>query len=99
MNIGGIETTPAALITVTPVAVASAVIAQPNPRRIAFIIYNNSANSVYISYGATAVSAQCTRIIATYTQVEVNATVCYTGVLSAIRNTGTGNVIVTELVR
>ena len=80
------------------VATTSVVIAPANPNRKGFYIYNNSGNSAYINFGPTAVGATPVAIIATYTSFVMVGPICYTGVLSAIRNTGSGVMTVTELI-
>lgn len=84
--------------TVSPsVTTSSVVIVQANPRRRGIIIYNNSANSAYLTYGLTSASNTCTRILATFTQFEMLGPVVYTGAIAAIRNAGSGTLIITEL--
>lgn len=82
--------------TITNVALVSVVIAAANANRKGFIIYNNSANSVYMTYGATTNSATPTAILATFAHYQQGVT-NYTGQISAIRNAGTGNCIFNEL--
>jgi hypothetical protein len=67
-----------------------------NPNRIGLILYNNSANSIYIRYGSPGTSATCTTVIATFAQWVMPQPI-YTGALTACRNAGTGNVIYTEM--
>jgi hypothetical protein len=85
-------------VTGTNVLLASVVICQANPNRKGFIIFNNSANSTYVTFGATSSSATCTYLIATFASLTVNSGCIYTGVMSAIRNSGSGVVTVYELV-
>ncbi len=86
---------------VTPgvnVLLASVVIAPANPRRIGFYIFNNSSNSVYVTLGPTSASSFCTQLIATFATWACNDPICYTGVISAIRNAGSGVCTVHELI-
>jgi hypothetical protein len=83
--------------TTTAVATTSQVIAAANPNRKGFYIWNNSSNSVYISFADTSASAGPTFILATFqSHVMVNGVV-WQGVISAIRNSGSGNIVVWEL--
>ena len=84
------------LKTSTPVVTASIKIANINKNRKGFVVFNNSSNSVYITYGETAVAATCTRILATFNQFESFSTTCWTGEMYAIRNSGSGQVTVWE---
>lgn len=80
------------------VLLASVVIAAANPNRLGFIIFNNSSNSVYVTFGATSVAAACTQLVATFSSWVCMSSVSYTGVISAIRNAGSGVVTVHELI-
>lgn len=79
------------------VLLASVVIAPANPERLGMIIFNNSSNSVYVTFGATSASSTCTRLIPTFASWECLGSVIYTGVVSAIRNAGSGACIAYEL--
>lgn len=80
-----------AITTVTSQIVAA------NPLRRGLFIYNNSANSIYISYSTTASSStKLTIILATFATWTMPYPI-YTGALSAVRNAGTGNALITEL--
>lgn len=96
-----IASVPVTANILTPVTVntTSAVIAPANPNRVGFVIYNNSSNSRYVCLGATATGTLCHKIIATFATWECYGPVCYTGILSAIGNAGTGTMNVVELVR
>ncbi len=85
------------LTTTTNVLLVSVVVAAANSNRKGFIIFNNSSNSTYVTLGSTSVAATCTRLIATFTSWEVTTGVIWTGVISAIRNAGSGGVTVYEL--
>ncbi len=87
-----------AAITISPViTTASVKIIDANPNRLGLILYNNSANSVYIALGSAANSANnMTFIIATFASLVIPAPV-YTGAIYGIRNSGTGTILVTEL--
>lgn len=83
-------------ITNTTVALTQTVVVQANPYRKGMRIYNNSSNSVYLSVGTTCDSANTLfAIVATYSAFEF-ASVNYRGAVCALRNSGTGNVVVTE---
>lgn len=79
------------------VTTTSVVVSPANPKRIGFILFNNSANSCYVNFRPTAASNQCTIIIPTFTQwVWPYSTHCYQGPISVIRNSGTGQIFVTQ---
>lgn len=84
-------------ITSANVATSSVVVVPRNSTRKGFVIYNNSANSVYITYGPTSNGSTCTRILATFANFESMGPTVYTGEISAIRNAGTGSLIITEI--
>lgn len=73
-------------------------LAESNPERVGMIIYNIPAGSLYIAYGSTASSATFVthRIAADSTWVMPPP--IYLGPISGVRNSGTGTVIVTELI-
>lgn len=79
------------------VTTGSVILVPANPKRKGFYIYNNSANSVYLTFDSVSLSAEPTMILATFTQASMVAGLVYTGVISAIRNSGTGHCIVWEL--
>lgn len=83
--------------TSATVTTSSVVIAPANPARRGIIIYNNSGNSRYLTFGPTASSATCTMIIPTFAHIMMLGPVVYTGPISAIGNAGTGNFTITEL--
>lgn len=82
----------------TNVVTTSVVILPANSNRKGFIIFNNSANSTYVTFGPTSVASTCTRLIPTYASWEVTQGAVYTGAISAIRNSGTGIITVYELI-
>jgi hypothetical protein len=89
----------AATISVSQVVTTtSQTIVAANPNRIGLIIYNNSSNSIYLSYGGTPASSsiRMTRILATFAQMVMEQPI-YTGAIYGIRNSGTGTCLVTEL--
>lgn len=87
-----------AKITVSPViTTVSQPIIAPNPDRKGLTLYNNSANTVYCAYAPTTITTSIiTFQIATFASWTMPDPV-YTGVISGIRNSGTGTVIATEL--
>ena len=90
--------TPYASSNITTVSgTGSVLIMNDNPNRKGFMLYNNSSNSIYIVFGATASSNACSAIIASFTQFIFMSP--YVGKISGIRNAGTGNVIVTEFIQ
>lgn len=79
------------------VTTSSVQLVAENKARRAFYIWNNSANSAYITFGPTSSSATPTFILPTFATLVVNGPVVWTGPISAIRNSGTGTLTVTEL--
>lgn len=86
----------ATVSTSANVALSSVLISPANSSRRGFILYNNSANSVYITLAPTSGSSTCSLIIASFSNYTFSSFVSYIGPISAIRNAGTGSVIVTE---
>ncbi len=87
-----------AIITISPsILLVSQLIIAANPDRKGLIIYNNSANSVYLAYGSPASSStNMTRILPTFTQFIMEVPI-YTGPIYGIRNAGSGTCLVTQL--
>lgn len=88
-----------ACITTTSAAVAqsSVVIAKANSKRMGFIIWNNGANSGYLTFGPTSTSSAPQVIHASFTSYTWPFSgFCYTGPISAIRNAGTGTFTIAE---
>lgn len=86
--------------TITAVATNSVQIVAANPARRALTIYNNSTNSAYITPECPAIAANLMEFLATNagptSLTKWFGPVVYTGALCAIRNAGSGNVIVWE---
>lgn len=78
------------------VAQTSVVVLPANPRRVWFSMYNNGANTVYLTYGPTSSGSTPTRALATFASFETGE-VCYTGAISAIRNAGSGTIVSYEM--
>ncbi len=79
------------------VALTSVQIAPANAQRRFFMLYNNGANSCYINFGQAASGNTCSVIIPTFTTWSWPSSIAiYTGTINAIRNAGTGTIIVTE---
>lgn len=94
---------PLKVVTAAPVSPAvnvllvSTVIAPANPNRKGFYIWNNSANSAYVSLAATSTSAGPTQIVPTFQTWSMVGPLCYQGPIAAIRNSGSGTMTVWEL--
>lgn len=88
------------LFSVSPsVATQSVLVLAANPVRLGLYIYNNSANTVYINFGATASSSLLmTSPILTFADFVMLGPVVYTGQIAAIRNSGSGTLLITELI-
>ncbi len=81
------------------VGTSSVVVLAANPKRLGFLIYNNSANSVYIDFSPLASSStHMVLLIATFATYQMLGPVVYTGMISAIRNAGSGILMITELI-
>lgn len=85
------------LVTNNVIAEASGLVCGFNMDRRGIIVYNNSSNSVYLTFGPIATSSTCSLILATFASWQMLGPVIWCGPISAIRNAGTGNVLVTEL--
>lgn len=87
-----------ATIRVSPViTTTSQLILAANPLRKGLILYNNSANSVYVALGSAANSStNMTFILATFAHLIFPSPI-YLGAIYGIRNSGTGTVLSTEL--
>lgn len=86
-----------ATVTVSSnVALSSVQIIGNNPNRRCMYIWNNSANSAYITFGPKSTSASPTAIVPTFTSFVMDAGPIYTGTVSAIRNSGSGTMATTE---
>lgn len=86
-------------ITISPTfGLTSTVLIGSNPLRKGFMLYNNSSNSCYVTYGSTSASSTCSFILASFANYTHQSYCAYVGPLAAIRNAGTGTVVVTEFV-
>ncbi len=90
--------TPALIATplTTPsfAATVSTLLAPSNANRKGFTLWNNSANSIYITFAATSSSATPTFILATFQTLSFMF--AYSGPIAGIRNAGTGSVTIWE---
>lgn len=75
----------------------STVVCPANTNRKAFCLWNNGANSGYDTFGPYSASAGPTTIHASFTSLCYFGPVVYTGVVSAIRNSGSGTYTCHEL--
>ncbi len=85
------------ITTSANIGTQSVLIVDTNPSRKGLIVWNNSANSIYLAFGPTCSSAACTAIVATFTSWTYAGPIIYQGPISGIRNAGTGTVTITEL--
>ena len=84
-------------ITTSPVVnTTSVVIRAANSRRLGFILYNNSNNSAYVTFGPISAGNRCAIIITAFAAWIWPYKFFYTGPISAIRNSGTGTFTVNE---
>ncbi len=93
--------TPASKIIKTTTASVTTVateIIDVNKDRRGFAVWNNSSNSVYLTFGPTpCTSAAPTVIVATFTSFQMFGAVVWTGEICAIRNSGSGTITITEI--
>lgn len=82
--------------TVATSGVASSTALAANASRKYALIVNDSANTIYIFLGATAVLNQGIRLNANGGSYEINSTNLYTGIITTITTVASQNVIVTE---
>ena len=87
----------ATVTTTASVTNAGLLLVAANPNRRGFIIWNNSANSAYVTLGPVSVSSTPTFIVPTFQSLIWMYAVSWTGPISAIRNgAGTGTMTVYE---
>ena len=87
-----------AAITASPtITTTSTLILPANPKRVGLILWNQSANSVYVAFAENGNSStKMTLIIGAYSSWVMQGPI-YRGPISGIRNSGTGPVVATEL--
>lgn len=83
--------------TAANVALTSVQLVGTNKNRTGFIIWNNSSNSAYVTFGPTSSSSTPTQIIPTFQSWQVLSGAIWQGPISAIRNAGSGSMTVYEL--
>jgi hypothetical protein len=87
----------ASIINTASIAQTSVQILPANPNRRGLTIYNNGANSVYLAFDTFVSSAtHMSIIIPTFAHWSCPLPI-YTGAMAAIRNAGTGMLMITEL--
>ncbi len=85
------------IISTASVGLTSMQVMSSNSKRMGLIVYNNSANSVYLAFDTFCASAtHMTMIIPTFAQWFMTAPT-YCGPISAVRNAGSGILMITEL--
>jgi hypothetical protein len=84
--------------TTASVTNSAAQVLGANNNRKGFSVWNNSSNSVYLTFGpAPCTSAAPTLIIATFATFQMFTPVVWAGELCAIRNSGSGTLTITEI--
>lgn len=85
-----------ATTTTVPVSTTSATLAAANTARRKLIVHNKSGKTLYVAFDTTAVVANAAFPVANNTvwESDLNG---YTGVVSGILSSGTGDVNVTEV--
>lgn len=79
-----------------PVTTVSQKILDADANRKGAIIFNDSDNSLYLTYGATALVTVPTKIVGPYTTYDLPGPAVWCGEIAAIRESGTGAVVITE---
>lgn len=96
-SFSSVATPPAnATLTTVPTSTTSAVLAAANANRRELHVHNSSSKELYVAFAATATTATFTIIIGS-NQGHTFALNGYTGVVSAIHSSGSGNARVTEV--
>lgn len=85
-----------AVLTQIPASVTSVMVLAANPLRKGFILFNQSTSNCYIAFHATASSAAFT-IFLNGNMTYQNEAIIYTGDISTIWTSATGQLVVTEL--
>lgn len=60
------------------------------------VLFNDSANSAYITYGPSATVLSPTKVIGPYADWHLPGPAIWCGEISAIREDGTGSLVITE---
>lgn len=83
-------------LTTVPVTNMSAVLLAANAARRTAVIYNDSGKTLYVAFAATATTAAYTYPVPSHSTLELPLN-GYTGVISGILPSGSGNAVVTEV--
>lgn len=93
------STTSSVIKTTTPsITTASVQLVGTNPNRRGFQVWNNSSNSIYLSWDSTSSSATPSVILASFQTYSMTSGVIWTGPIAGIRNSGSGTCTVWEFV-
>ncbi len=86
------------ITTTASILLVSTLIIAANPDRIGWALWNNSANSLYVTYGLTSVGTTPTFILPTFATLSSGTlgTPVWQGPLAGIRNAGSGTVTLYE---
>lgn len=68
-----------------------------NVSRLGAVIMNDSTATLYVKYGATASSTSFTYLVAAGATLELPTNAIYTGIITGIWTSATGNARITEL--
>lgn len=85
-------------VTVPNAPTPAVLVSAANPARKGFLLWNNSANSAYVTFAAVGGAATPDLIIPTFTQYVWAFPLAYTGPIVAARNAGTGTMVFTEFI-
>lgn len=84
--------------TTAPILLVSQKVLDASCDRKGCIIFNDSANSAYITYGTTAVITGATTIIGPYASWEMTGPAVWNGEVHAIREAGSGSLVITDMI-
>lgn len=85
-----------AAVTSTTVATSSVTVIAANSNRRALLLYNDGGNVVYVKFGTSASTSSFTVRLPANTVYELPVPM-YSGIITAIRSSGTGAVLATEV--
>lgn len=80
------------------VTTSSSLILDADPDVKGTIIYNDSDDSVYLTYGPTAAVANATKVIGPHAAWDIPGPAVWCGEISAIRESGSGVLVITSMI-
>lgn len=88
--------TPTASSSVVSVSTSVVTLLSSNSARRGFTIYNISFNTLYVKLGSSASTSDFSFIVPANSGIEFDFP-CYTGIITAIRSSGTDNVYISSI--